>query len=206
MSALLLQWPFKCVLLSWRIFRSQHHFNFWQWWAWCVISDFSQSNLVLVVFVHYIRLVSQDLRAGGQPLLKAWAPHKCNSGGLPLTKTLRLSLRRSFLFICLLPVRWLLFLKEILLIIGNISNFLSTFFNSCASVFNIASYLGNQALSYGQTLTFSLRLDRGVRRPSVSDVMLEGAGLKVSASLGDLRTVVPCGKKITYTFTWVTLY
>ncbi|XDV27541.1 hypothetical protein PO909_031046 [Leuciscus waleckii] len=67
-------------------------------------------------------------------------------------------------------------------------------------LFAPASYLGNKALSYGQTLTFSLRLDRGVRRPSVSDVMLEGAGLKVSASLGDLRTVVPCGKKISYTF------
>ncbi|XP_051731184.1 laminin subunit gamma-2 [Ctenopharyngodon idella] len=67
-------------------------------------------------------------------------------------------------------------------------------------LFAPASYLGNQALSYGQTLTFSLRLDRGVRHPSISDVMLEGAGLKVSASLGDLRTVVPCGKKITYTF------
>ncbi|XP_051556042.1 laminin subunit gamma-2-like [Myxocyprinus asiaticus] len=67
-------------------------------------------------------------------------------------------------------------------------------------LFAPASYLGNQALSYGQTLTFSLRLDRGVRRPSTSDVMLEGAGLKVTASLGDLRTVVPCGKKIAYTF------
>lgn len=68
-------------------------------------------------------------------------------------------------------------------------------------VFNIASYLGNQALSYGRTLTFSLRLDRGVRRPSNSDVILEGAGLRVSASLGNLRTVVPCGKKITFAFT-----
>ncbi|KAL1280547.1 hypothetical protein QQF64_015147 [Cirrhinus molitorella] len=67
-------------------------------------------------------------------------------------------------------------------------------------LFAPASYLGNQALSYGQTLSFSLRLDRGVRRPSTSDVILEGAGLKVSASLGDLRTVVSCGKKITYTF------
>ncbi|XP_073704726.1 laminin subunit gamma-2 [Garra rufa] len=67
-------------------------------------------------------------------------------------------------------------------------------------LFAPASYLGNQALSYGQTLSFSLRLDRGVRRPSTSDVILEGAGLRVSASLGDLRTVVSCGKKITYTF------
>ncbi|XP_051554697.1 laminin subunit gamma-2-like [Myxocyprinus asiaticus] len=67
-------------------------------------------------------------------------------------------------------------------------------------LFAPASYLGNQVLSYGQTLTFSLRLDRGIRRPSTYDVILEGAGLKVTASLGDLRIVVPCGKKITYTF------
>lgn len=68
-------------------------------------------------------------------------------------------------------------------------------------LFAPASFLGNQALSYGQTLTFSLRLDRGVRRPSNSDVILEGADLRVSASLGNLRSVVPCGKKITFTFT-----
>ncbi|XP_053089765.1 laminin subunit gamma-2 [Pangasianodon hypophthalmus] len=63
-----------------------------------------------------------------------------------------------------------------------------------------AQYLGNQALSYGQTLSFTLRLNRGVRYPSASDVVLEGAGLKVSAPLGNMRTVIPCGKKITYTF------
>lgn len=63
-----------------------------------------------------------------------------------------------------------------------------------------AQYLGNQVLSYGQPLSFTLRLDRGVRYPSTSDVVLEGAGLKVSASLGDLRTVIPCGKAIKYTF------
>ncbi|TSO57285.1 Laminin subunit gamma-2 [Bagarius yarrelli] len=63
-----------------------------------------------------------------------------------------------------------------------------------------AEYLGNQALSYGQTLSFVLRLNKGVRYPSASDVVLEGAGLKVGAPLGNLRTVIPCGKKITYTF------
>ncbi|XP_066537754.1 laminin subunit gamma-2 [Hoplias malabaricus] len=63
-----------------------------------------------------------------------------------------------------------------------------------------ARFLRNQILSYGQPFSFSLRLDRGVRYPSTSDVVLEGAGLKVSASLGDLRTIIPCGKKITYTF------
>ncbi|XP_026169484.1 laminin subunit gamma-2 [Mastacembelus armatus] len=63
-----------------------------------------------------------------------------------------------------------------------------------------APYLGNQLLSYGQNLSFSLRLDRGVRHPSTNDVILEGAGLRVSASLGDLRSIVPCGQKINYSF------
>ena len=61
-------------------------------------------------------------------------------------------------------------------------------------------YLGNQLLSYGQDFSFSLRLDRGVRHPSTHDVILEGAGLRVTASLGDLRSIVPCGQKIKYSF------
>ncbi|XP_059201303.1 laminin subunit gamma-2 [Centropristis striata] len=63
-----------------------------------------------------------------------------------------------------------------------------------------APYLGNQLLSYGQNLSFSLRLDRGVRHPSTSDVVLEGGGLRVASSLGDLRSIVPCGQKIKYSF------
>ncbi|XP_035526875.1 laminin subunit gamma-2 [Morone saxatilis] len=63
-----------------------------------------------------------------------------------------------------------------------------------------APYLGNQLLSYGQNFSFSLRLDRGVRHPSTNDVILEGAGLRVAASLGDLRSIVPCGQKINYSF------
>ncbi|KAM9349467.1 laminin subunit gamma-2 [Symphorus nematophorus] len=63
-----------------------------------------------------------------------------------------------------------------------------------------APYLGNKLLSYGQSLSFSLRLDRGVRHPSINDVILEGAGLQVSASLGDLRSIVPSGQKINYSF------
>ncbi|KAF7221829.1 laminin subunit gamma-2 [Nothobranchius furzeri] len=61
-------------------------------------------------------------------------------------------------------------------------------------------FLGNQLLSYGQNLSFLLRLDRGVPHPSTNDVVLEGAGMRVSASLGDLRTVIPCGQKISYSF------
>lgn len=63
-----------------------------------------------------------------------------------------------------------------------------------------APYLGNQVLSYGQNFSFSLRLDRGVRHPSTNDVVLEGGGLRAAASLGDLRSIVPCGQKINYTF------
>ncbi|KAM4605768.1 laminin subunit gamma-2 [Polymixia lowei] len=63
-----------------------------------------------------------------------------------------------------------------------------------------ARYLGNQALSYSQNLSFSLRLDRGVRHPSTSDVVLEGSGLRVAASLGNLRSIVPCAQKISYSF------
>lgn len=63
-----------------------------------------------------------------------------------------------------------------------------------------APYLGNQLLSYGQNLSFSLRLDRGVRHPSTNDVILEGAGLRVSTSLGDLRSIIPSGQRINYSF------
>lgn len=63
-----------------------------------------------------------------------------------------------------------------------------------------APYLGNQLLSYGQNFSFSLRLDRGVRHPSTNDVILEGGGLRVSASLGDVRSVIPSGQKIDYSF------
>ncbi|XP_078121302.1 laminin subunit gamma-2 [Sander vitreus] len=63
-----------------------------------------------------------------------------------------------------------------------------------------APYLGNQLLSFGQNISFSLRLDRGVRHPSTNDVILEGGGLRVSASLGELRSIVPCGQKINYSF------
>lgn len=61
-----------------------------------------------------------------------------------------------------------------------------------------ARYLGNQVLSYGQNLSFTLRLDRGVRHPSTSDVVLEGSGLRVGAALGDLRSIIPCGQKIPF--------
>lgn len=63
-----------------------------------------------------------------------------------------------------------------------------------------AHFLGDQLNSYGQNLSFFLRLDRGVRQPSITDIILEGAGLRVSTSLGDMRHSVPCGQKRFYSF------
>uniref|UniRef100_A0A3B3TYU7 Laminin subunit gamma 2 n=1 Tax=Poecilia latipinna TaxID=48699 RepID=A0A3B3TYU7_9TELE len=52
----------------------------------------------------------------------------------------------------------------------------------------VHAYLGNKLLSYGQNLSFSLRLDRGVRHPSTSDVVLEGGGLRVAAQLRNVSS------------------
>ncbi|XP_051697393.2 laminin subunit gamma-1 isoform X1 [Oryctolagus cuniculus] len=46
-----------------------------------------------------------------------------------------------------------------------------------------AKFLGNQLLSYGQNLSFSFRVDRRDTRLSAEDVVLEGAGLRVSVPL-----------------------
>uniref|UniRef100_A0A452J162 Uncharacterized protein n=1 Tax=Gopherus agassizii TaxID=38772 RepID=A0A452J162_9SAUR len=63
-----------------------------------------------------------------------------------------------------------------------------------------ARFLGNQQVSYGQTLSFDYRMDRGGRRPSPQDVVLEGAGLRVTASLVPHGKMLPCGISKTYTF------
>ncbi|NXO00628.1 LAMC2 protein, partial [Rhinopomastus cyanomelas] len=63
-----------------------------------------------------------------------------------------------------------------------------------------AQFLGNQQLSYGQTLSFDYRLDRGGRQPSPHDVILEGAGLRVTAPFLPQGKVLPCGVSQTYTF------
>uniref|UniRef100_A0A8C0J1Y3 Laminin subunit gamma 2 n=1 Tax=Chelonoidis abingdonii TaxID=106734 RepID=A0A8C0J1Y3_CHEAB len=63
-----------------------------------------------------------------------------------------------------------------------------------------ARFLGNQQMSYGQTLSFDYRMDRGGRRPSPRDVVLEGAGLRVTASLLPHGKMLPCGISKTYTF------
>ncbi|NXL41604.1 LAMC2 protein, partial [Podilymbus podiceps] len=61
-------------------------------------------------------------------------------------------------------------------------------------------FLGNQQLSYGQTLSFDYRLDRGGREPSPHDVVLEGDGLRVTAPFLPQGKVLPCGISQTYTF------
>ncbi|NWV77937.1 LAMC2 protein, partial [Dasyornis broadbenti] len=63
-----------------------------------------------------------------------------------------------------------------------------------------AKFLGNQQLSYGQTLSFDYRLDRGGRQPSPHDVVLEGHGLRVTAPFLPQGKVLPCGVSQTYTF------
>uniref|UniRef100_A0A8C8RNI8 Laminin subunit gamma 2 n=1 Tax=Pelusios castaneus TaxID=367368 RepID=A0A8C8RNI8_9SAUR len=63
-----------------------------------------------------------------------------------------------------------------------------------------ARFLGNQQVSYGQTLSFDYRVDRGGRHPSPHDVILEGAGLRVSAPLLPHEKILPCGISKTYTF------
>ncbi|NXO28157.1 LAMC2 protein, partial [Cisticola juncidis] len=63
-----------------------------------------------------------------------------------------------------------------------------------------AKFLGNQQLSYGQTLSFDYRLDRGGRQPSPHDVVLEGHGLRVTAPFLPQGTVLPCGVSQAYTF------
>ncbi|XP_006773026.1 PREDICTED: laminin subunit gamma-2 [Myotis davidii] len=63
-----------------------------------------------------------------------------------------------------------------------------------------AKFLGNQQVSYGQSLSFDYRVDRGGRHPSAHDVILEGAGLRVTAPLMPLGKTLPCGITKTYTF------
>nr|XP_010589263.1 laminin subunit gamma-2 [Loxodonta africana] len=63
-----------------------------------------------------------------------------------------------------------------------------------------AKFLGNQQVSYGQSLSFDYRVDRGGRHPSAHDVILEGAGLRVTAPLMPLDKTLPCGITKSYMF------
>ncbi|KFP41541.1 Laminin subunit gamma-1, partial [Chlamydotis macqueenii] len=61
-------------------------------------------------------------------------------------------------------------------------------------------FLGNQILSYGQNLTFSFRVDRRDTRLSAEDLVLEGAGLRVSVPLIAQGNPYPSENALIYTF------
>ncbi|XP_053805918.1 laminin subunit gamma-1 [Vidua chalybeata] len=61
-------------------------------------------------------------------------------------------------------------------------------------------FLGNQVLSYGQNLTFSFHVDRRDTRLSAEDLVLEGAGLRVSVPLIAQGNSYPSENVQTYTF------
>lgn len=69
-----------------------------------------------------------------------------------------------------------------------------------SKIYFTAKFLGNQQVSYGQSLSFDYRVDRGGRHPSAYDVILEGAGLQIRAPLMPLGKTLPCGITKTYTF------
>ncbi|XP_066479595.1 laminin subunit gamma-1 [Tiliqua scincoides] len=61
-------------------------------------------------------------------------------------------------------------------------------------------FLGNQVLSYGQNLTFSFRVDRRDTRLSAEDIILEGAGLRVSVPLIAQGNAYPSENTLKYSF------
>ncbi|KFQ75905.1 Laminin subunit gamma-1, partial [Phoenicopterus ruber ruber] len=61
-------------------------------------------------------------------------------------------------------------------------------------------FLGDKLLSYGQNLTFSFRVDRPDTRLSAEDLVLEGAGLRVSVPLIAQGNLYPSETRLSYTF------
>ncbi|KAI8518409.1 biological adhesion [Branchiostoma belcheri] len=61
-------------------------------------------------------------------------------------------------------------------------------------------YLGNQRLSYGQTLTFKLRVDPEDVRLSAEDIVLEGNGIRLSAAMTAQQNPVPRRVNQDYSF------
>lgn len=61
-------------------------------------------------------------------------------------------------------------------------------------------FLGNQGLSYGQNLTFSFRVERRDTRLSAEDLVLEGAGLRVSVPLIAQGNSYPSESSLKYVF------
>lgn len=63
-----------------------------------------------------------------------------------------------------------------------------------------AKFLGKQLLSYGQNLSFSFRVDRRDTRLSAEDLLLEGAGLRVSVPLIAQGNAYPSETAVKYVF------
>ncbi|KAF4018641.1 hypothetical protein G4228_010087 [Cervus hanglu yarkandensis] len=63
-----------------------------------------------------------------------------------------------------------------------------------------AKFLGKQVLSYGQNFSFSFRVDRRDTRLSAEDLVLEGAGLRVSVPLIAQGNSYPSETAVTYVF------
>ncbi|KAM4023143.1 laminin subunit gamma-1 [Anomaloglossus baeobatrachus] len=63
-----------------------------------------------------------------------------------------------------------------------------------------AKFLGNQGLSYGQNLSFSFRVERRDTRLSAEDLVLEGAGLRVSVPLIAQGNSYPSETSLQYVF------
>ncbi|XP_035684796.1 laminin subunit gamma-1-like isoform X3 [Branchiostoma floridae] len=63
-----------------------------------------------------------------------------------------------------------------------------------------AEYLGNQRLSYGQTLTFKLRVDPEDVRLSAEDIVLEGNGIRLSAAMTAQQNPMPRRVNQEYSF------
>uniref|UniRef100_A0A8C5QNT2 Laminin subunit gamma 1 n=1 Tax=Leptobrachium leishanense TaxID=445787 RepID=A0A8C5QNT2_9ANUR len=61
-------------------------------------------------------------------------------------------------------------------------------------------FLGNQVVSYGQNLTFTFRVERRDSRLSAEDLVLEGAGLRVSVPLIAQGNSYPSENSLRYVF------
>lgn len=83
------------------------------------------------------------------------------------------------------------------------ANKLSTFYlylNVDFVAFVSGKFLGNQLLSYGQNLSFSFRVDKRDTRLSAEDIVLEGAGLRVSVPLIAQGNSYPSEDTLKYSF------
>ncbi|XP_078499309.1 laminin subunit gamma-1 [Lissotriton helveticus] len=92
--------------------------------------------------------------------------------------------------------------SEILLQWSSENSDISVISDSYFPIYFIApgKFLGNQQLSYGQNMTFSFRVDRRDTRLSAEDLVLEGAGLRVSVPLIAQGNSYPSENMLKYVF------